>query len=325
MTSIEKAIEKVTAKRQQDLTDLQDVVEAPQEPFVPEPEPESDTIQAMAEAQYRETDQGEVHQREATVARYSRDTRPTQSEANNRVATFDIEQARSLGMLIPDETEGSIAEEFRRIKRPLINNAFGVNSALVENGNLIMVTSAIPAEGKTFVSVSLAISIAMELDKTVLLVDADVTKESATKLFKETKDPGLLDVIVQSEVRLEDVIVSTDIPKLSLLPAGQLRGRATELLASDSMRQIVQELASRYDDRVVVFDSPPLLVTSEAGVLASLMGQIVMVVEAEKTTQKRVAEAMALLDQNKPIGMVLNKSRTAERGGYYYGYYGYNS
>jgi exopolysaccharide/PEP-CTERM locus tyrosine autokinase len=191
----------------------------------------------------------------------------------------------------------------------------------VEQGNLIMVTSAVPAEGKTFVSVSLAISIAMELDKTVLLVDSDVIKESTTKLFTETNAPGLLDVILKPEVLLEDVITPTDIPKLSLLPAGQLRGRATELLASGSMRKITQELASRYDDRVIVFDSPPLLATSEASVLASLMGQIIMVVEAEKTTQKRVSDAMAMLDQNKPIGMLLNKSRSSGQGGYYYGYY----
>jgi len=309
MTSIEKAVEKVAAKQNQDVSDLAGTVEAATQPLAQE----SNAILSMAEAQ----------QREESVPPYSGDTRPEQEETHAHVARFDLDKARMFGMLTPDDAEGSIAEQFRRIKRPLLNNAFGINSTLVENGNLIMVTSAIPAEGKTFVSVSLAVSIAMELDKTVLLVDADVLKESATKLFHETQDLGLLDIIVNPKVQLEEVIVHTDIPKLSLLPAGQPRGKATELLASDSMRQITGELAARYDDRVIVFDSPPLLATSEASVLASLMGQIVMVVEAEKTTQKRVMEAMAMLDRNKPIGMLLNKSRSAERGGYYYGYYGY--
>lgn len=291
MTSIEKAAKQVAARQQQDAADLQDVVETNIEPLARE----SDAIVSMADAQLK---------------------------PHTRVAKFDLEQARAFGMLMPDDPDSSIAEQFRRIKRPLLNNAFGLSSTLVEKGNLIMVTSAVPSEGKTFVSVSLAVSIAMELDKTVLLVDADVVKESATKLFTDTETPGLLDVIVNPEVQIEDVITPTDIPKLSLLPAGRPRGRATELLASGSMRQITEELASRYDDRMIVFDSPPLLATSEASVLASLMGQIIMVVEAEKTTQKRVADAMAMLDPNKPIGMLLNKSRTAEHGGYYYGYYG---
>jgi receptor protein-tyrosine kinase len=226
-----------------------------------------------------------------------------------------------MGMLAPDDGETLIAEEFRRIKRPLLNNAFGTNASLVESGNLIMITSAIPNEGKTFVSTSLAVSIAMELDKTVLLVDTDVMKESATNLFHTETDLGLIDAIVDPNVSLGDIIISTDVPKLGLIPAGQLRGKATELLASDRMRDITEELAKRYDDRVILFDSPPLLATSEAGVLASLVGQIVMVIESGKTTQRQMADALTMLDQNKPIGLLLNKTKTSGGSGYYYGYY----
>ena len=286
---------------------MEDFVEAGTKPLAQEP----DAVIPLTEPQ----------RPEETVSGYGWDEYSPGGHDDVRVAVFDEDKARALGMLTPGDSEKSIAEQFRRIKRPLLNNAFGLESTLVENGNLIMVTSALPSEGKTFVSVSLAISIAMELDKTVLLVDADMVKESATQLFSKTEELGLLDVIVEPHVHLEDVIIPTDVPKLSLLPAGKLRAKATELLASGNMKQITQELASRYEDRVILFDSPPLLVTSESSVLASLMGQIVMVVEAEKTTQKRVADAVAMLDENKPIGMLLNKSRAADGEGYYYGYY----
>ncbi len=304
MTSIEKAVEKVAARRKEEKDRLGTA-------------DDSSRIESSATVPAREPQEARE-----TVLRYVEEPEAN-TTSTNHVAKLDLEMIRARGMLAPENGESSLAEQFRRIKRPLLNNAFGTSAMLVENGNLIMVTSAAPEEGKTYVTVSLAVSIAMELDKTVLLVDADMVKETATKLFHKESDLGLLDVIVDSRVRLEDAIIRTDVPKLSLLPAGRYRAKATELISSDAMRLITQELASRYDDRVILFDSPPLLATSEASVLASLMGQIVLVIEAEKTTQSRVKEAMALLDENKPIGIVFNKSRSAARGGYYYGYYGY--
>ncbi len=296
MTSIEKAIEKAAAKRREDAVESQNAVEAASESH------QRNTEAAAPAAEHGANGEG---------------------LASNHVATLDLKRVRAHGMMTPDAGDSPMAEELRHIKRPLLNNAFGPGAALVDDGNLILVTSALPGEGKTFISMSLAVSVAMELDKTVLLVDADILKESATKFFHEEMELGLLDVIVNPDVRLEDVIVRTNVPKLSFLPSGRPRGKATELLTSASMQQITQELGSRYNDRIIVFDSPPLLMSSEACVLASLMGQIVLVIEAEKTTQKRVAEALALLDQDKPVAMLLNKSRTSERPGYYYGYYGY--
>ena len=240
-----------------------------------------------------------------------------------RVLPLDLDRLRAIGLLTPDAVEGSLAEDLRHVKRPLLNNAFGPSATLAENTNLVMVTSAVPGEGKTFMSISLAMSIAMEVDKTVLLVDGDFMKSTATLLFNEQTDIGLLDVIGDPRLDLADAIVRTDVPRLAFLPSGRRRGKATELLASNAMSQIVHELASRYNDRIVIFDSPPLLAASEASVLAGLMGQVVMVVEAEKTTQKNFKEALAGLDRDKPIGLVLNKSRTKPRAGSYYGYYGY--
>ena len=306
MTSIEKAIEKA-AKRQEEMTVAENVVDA--------------AMESANEFSDAETAVGKS-QKTASEAVRDRAHKIIDQRTGTHIAKIDIRRLHALGMLTPDGGESSIAEEFRRIKRPLLNNAFGTSALLVESGNLIMITSAIPNEGKTFVSISLAVSIAMELDKTVLLVDTDVMKESATKLFHTETELGLVDAIVDPNVSLGDVILPTDVPKLGLLPAGRLRGKATELLASDRMRHIAEELATRYDDRVVLFDSPPLLATSEAGVLAGLVGQIVMVVESEKTTQRQMTDALATLNADKPIGLLLNKSKTTGGSGYYYGYYG---
>lgn len=307
MTSIEKAIEKA-AKRQEETTVAENVADA--------------AVESSNQTADAATTVGRSRRTASEAVRDSAHAVIGRS-AGKHMAKIDVGRMRVLGMLTPDASESALAEEFRRIKRPLLNNAFGASASLVENGNLIMVTSAIPNEGKTFVAMSLAVSIAMELDKTVLLVDTDAMKESATKLFHTEAEAGLIDAILDANVSLGDVILPTDVPKLGLLPAGRLRGKATELLASDKMQHIVQELATRYDDRVIVFDSPPLLATTEAGVLASLVGQIVMVVEAEKTTQRQMTDALAILDEGKPIGLLLNKSKTAGGSGYYYGYYGY--
>ncbi len=307
MTSIEKAIEKA-AKRQEEMTVAENVVDV--------------AMDSSGEFSDADTAVGKA-QKTASEAVRDRAHTVVDQRTGTHIAKIDMRRLRALGMLAPDDGESSIAEEFRRIKRPLLNNAFGASASLVESGNLMMITSAIPNEGKTFVSISLAVSIAMELDKTVLLVDTDVMKESATKLFHTEAELGLIDAIVDPNLPLGDVILPTDVPKLGLLPAGRLRGRATELLASDRMRYIAEELATRYDDRVILFDSPPLLATSEASVLASLVGQVVMVVEAERTTQRQMTDALAVLDAGKPIGLLLNKSKTTGGSGYYYGYYGY--
>jgi len=167
----------------------------------------------------------------------------------------------------------------------------------------------------------------MELDRTVLLVDADVVKPSVAHTLEMEADTGLIDVLVDDRVELSDVILTTNIPKLRVMPAGRRHQNSVELLASEDMRQLAQELSTRYPDRVVVFDTPPLLAATEAGVLANLMGQIVLVVEANKTPQYVVRESLGMVDVNKVAGLVLNKSRRPFGSEYYYyyrsGYYGY--
>lgn len=234
----------------------------------------------------------------------------------------DMNRLRKMGAITPDTEKSQVAEEFRIIKRPLIANAFGLGTARVKNGNLIMVTSSLPGEGKSFCAINLAVSMAMEMDRTVLLVDADVARPRLPEYFGIHADKGLLDVLQDKSLRLSDVLIKTNIAKLTLLPAGRTYKRATELLASAAMTRLVEDIGNRYHDRIIIFDSPPLLATSEASVLASHMGQIVMVVEAEKTSQEAVTEALNHIQSCEVVGMLLNKTTPSPGTDYYYGYYG---
>lgn len=235
---------------------------------------------------------------------------------------IDIDRLDEGGIITPNGTNNKIAEEYRLIKRPLLLNILGEGDMEMEHPNLIMVTSSVPGEGKTFSSVNLAMSLAMELDRTVLLVDADVAKPSFSRVFDIEVDKGLIDILL-GDASLEDTLLKTNIPKLTILPAGRRHQNSVELLGSEHMRSLTQELATRYEDRIIVFDSPPLLATTEAGVLAGLMSQIVLVVEANKTPHYVVRESLSQLDQSKYISLMLNKAQKNSGSGYYY-YYDYN-
>jgi protein-tyrosine kinase len=241
---------------------------------------------------------------------------PADESSASAVRAVDLNLARlkKMGVITPDAERSQTAEEFRLIKRPLIANAFGLGTPRVKNGNLIMVTSALPGEGKTFCSLNLAISMAMEMERTVLLVDADVARPRMMEYLAINPEKGLLDVLREDKLTLADVLIRTNIHNLRLLPAGQTYKRATELLASNTMTRLVAEMARRYPDRIIIFDSPPLLSTH--------MGQIVMVVEAEKTSQEALKEALAQIESCDVIGMVLNKTTPLPGTDSYYGYYG---
>jgi len=183
-----------------------------------------------------------------------------------------------------------------------------------------MVTSALAGEGKTFCAINLAISLALEVDRTVLLVDADVAKANVPRVLGLEADRGLMEVLLDRNVHLTDVLWKADIGKLAVLPVGGAHKHATELLGSEAMRGLLREMAERYRDRIIIFDSPPLLAASEAGALASQMGQIVMVVEAAKTSEAQIKEALGRIDAGRVAGLLLNK---ADGFSLEYGYGGY--
>ncbi len=239
----------------------------------------------------------------------------------------DSDALRSAGLIAPEYHEQLLANQYRDIKRPLIAHAFGKRATKIEDGNLIMVSSALAGEGKTFTSINLALSMAHERNHSVLLVDADVAKPHTSEMFGAPDEMGLLDALENPDIPIQSLILPTDVENLSVLPAGKPRINSTELLASTAMEDICTTLANLDEGQIVIFDSPPLLQTSEAKVLGSLAGQIVIVVRAEETSQDAVTGALSALDEGKAVNLVLNQVRQGF-GDYQYGYgygYGYGS
>jgi exopolysaccharide/PEP-CTERM locus tyrosine autokinase len=258
------------------------------------------------------------------IASEQKSFRVSNPSALSRRVEIDLDALTRAGIVSPNAPRSQIADQYRVIKRPLIQNAMGKGASAVANGNLIMVTSALPGEGKTFTAINLAMSIATELDCTVMLVDADVARPSVMRVLGLPAGPGLLDLVLDESTELSGMLMRTSIEKLTILPSGTPHPRATELLASDAMTRLLTDMAKRYSDRIIVFDSPPLLLATESRVLASHMGQIVVVVQAEKTLQSDVAQALATIESCPVKLMLLNQARTVFKGGYEYGYgYGY--
>ncbi len=241
-----------------------------------------------------------------------------QSAALSRRVEIDLEALAAAGIVSPNAPRSQVADQFRVIKRPLIRNALGRSISGLANGNLIMVTSALTGEGKTFTAINLAMSIATELDCTVMLVDADVSRPSVLSVLGLAEGPGLMDLVLGDSNNLASMLMKTNIDKLTLLPSGTPHARATELLASDAMTHLLNEMSKRYPDRLIVFDSPPLLLATEARVLASHMGQVVMVVQAEKTLQSEVTQALATIEHCPVKLLLLNQARTVPKEGYDY-------
>ena len=225
-----------------------------------------------------------------------------------RVVELDLARMQAMGLVTAAGGRTALVEDFRIIKRPLLKRAFAEPAQNGRPGNLIMITSSLPGEGKTFCAINLAMSIAMELDHTVLLIDADVARPSVLSTLGLPAHRGLMDVLLDDSLDVADVMLRTNVDTLSIISAGSSNPRATELLASQTMNALVEEIANRYPDRIVIFDSPPLLLTSEAHVLAAHMGQIVVVVEAESTTQHAVKEALGQLEGLDNVNLIYNKT-----------------
>jgi protein-tyrosine kinase len=239
-----------------------------------------------------------------------------------RIVAIDQLALREAGILPPQPQERQIAHQYRQIKRPLVSNALGRGTSRLPNGHLIMIASAMPGEGKTFTSVNLAFSMTLEKDLRVVLVDADIPKPHITRLFGLDAERGLTDVLSDRSLDVESLVLPTDVPGLFVLPAGTRTENATELLASNRMRDLVTQLARNDSNRIALFDSPPLLLTTESHALSDLAGQIVVVVRAETTPQSVVLDGLSFIPQGKPVSLVLNQCTDRMPSGYYY--YGYS-
>jgi len=219
---------------------------------------------------------------------------------------INLGKLRRDGYIALDNANTELSHNFRAIKRPLLNNVLGKGATVIDNANLIMLTSSVSGEGKTFSAINLALSMAMEKDKKILLVDADVSKPSHHEIFGVEMENGLVDYLSGRVKDVSRIINKTNVPSLSLIFAGGQSVHSIELFASQAMTSFLAELSSRYKDRVIIFDSGPLLLPTEASVLASHMGQVIIVVEAESTDQKLVKQSIDMLD-NRIVLLILNK------------------
>ncbi|GGW87079.1 XrtA-associated tyrosine autokinase [Alteromonas halophila] len=235
---------------------------------------------------------------------------------------IDTQSLNDRGLVAYAGDRKAINEEFREIKRKLIGNAFGKIAKTLNNPNIVMVSSSRPSEGKTFTATNLALSIASEQDKTVLLVDADVLRPNVLNTLGLKARPGLMEYLTGDVDDISDVLYPTNIDKLKIIPAGKSHHLSTELLASQKMHDTVDEFANRYPDRVVIFDTPPLIGINESAILANFAGQAVIVVEEGQTKISDIKNAVEGLSPEIAIGFVVNKSvHLDSEGTGYYGYY----
>ena len=212
------------------------------------------------------------------------------------------------GIVLPSSGFSRQIEEFRSIKRQVLSTILR-NAPSTEHGlnRLMMVTSAAPAEGKTYVSINLALAIAVERDFNVLLVDADAHRQSLVTRLGISCDKGWLDLLTEESLKPSDVIVGTNIANLSILPAGDARSEIPELMSSRKMAELVSALVSENTNRLVIFDSLPCLVSTEPTILASLVGQALFVVAAGETSREEIESSLRLLEGCPSINLILNK------------------
>ncbi len=224
------------------------------------------------------------------------------------------------GFVMPDAAITALAEEFRIVKRTLLLNAIGPTA--LPNGRRILICSAQANEGKTFCAVNLGLSMANERDIEVLLIDGDFAKPTVLSTLGIEGPVGLMDALADPDIDVETLVIKTDVGNLSVLPSGKYTNEATELIAADRTRQIIERLSTK-PNRIILFDSPPALAASPASVLAYHVGQVLLVVRADKTAEAELRDAVLLLGGCEEIQLLLNGARfapNARRFGSYYGY-----
>jgi len=279
-------------------------------------EPTADSLNKVQATNYQKNEQFKGNPIQRSV-------KTIDSLVAKRIVDLNFTDFSGRGIFFGGEEHYQIIEEMRSIKRPLMINAVGPQSQGIENSNLILVTSSMPGEGKTFTAINLALSIANERDKKVLLIDADVAKPSISKELGLKEGLGLVDYLESDEVDFSDIVLETNISGLKIIPAGKRHHHSTELLASDKMRHLSEELANRYSDRIVIIDSPPVLAATQADVLAGLVGQVVFVIGAGVTSRNIVKEGLRKLeDCDVVLGLLNRVTRDLSYNYYGYGNYG---
>jgi receptor protein-tyrosine kinase len=304
MNSIEKALQK-----QQQAAEAQSKSQVSQPQTVAEPKPSDSSIEKL---QAKQTGSSNTI-RSKTVK--------SDGIVSNTKIEIDLDMLSKKGFVSTNSDRQIINEEYRVIKRKLLDNAFGPLSKSLKNSNVIMVTSSRQGEGKTFTAINLALSIALEQDKTVLLVDADVLRPNLMRTLELKNEQGLMEYLLGDKENIAEVMCRTNLDNLRIISAGRSHHLSAELLASERMFDAVEEFANRYPDRIVIVDTPPLLGINETAILANLAGQALVVTEEFKTKLFDVEKAVKHLNPEMAIGFVVNKTEQVSLEGGGYGYY----
>jgi protein-tyrosine kinase len=246
--------------------------------------------------------------------------------ANANVVAIDRERLAALNFIVPDGPVTGLSEEFRIVKRQLLLAARGGKGFdAVTHGERILVCSANPNEGKTYCAINLALSMASEKDNRVLLVDADFAKPSILSTLGIETRPGFMDALADPARDAESLILQTDVDGLSILPAGSQTNQDTEYLAAARTTEIIDNLTRNDPSRIIIFDSPPALAASPASVLALHVGQTLMIVHADVTTDSALRDALSLLSGCEHVQLLLNRTKFSPTGRKFGNYYGYGA
>lgn len=251
---------------------------------------------------------------------------PAPAPKGTAFAQIDRARLRAMNFIDPDGPVSGLSEEFRIVKRQLLLAARGGKGLEpIDRGERILICSAHPNEGKTFCAINLALSMASEKDNRVLLVDADFAKPSVLARLGIPSSSGLMDALANPDADVEDYVIATDIDGLSILPAGAQTNQDTEYLAASRAEAVLDQLTAHDPARIVIFDSPPALAASPASVLALLVGQTVVVVHADVTTDSALRDALSLLSGCEHIQLMLNRAKFSPTGRKFGSYYGYGA
>ena len=321
MNTIERALAKKKSKQaaEENQQEALNPEESQQDVETQAPETSAEPIEQVAQTETTATSQEEVRTEAEPVS--GNNDGDDNKQVTTRHLDINLSELEERGFVSLTNSRRVVNEEYRVIKRKVLNNAFGPLSKTLNNSNVIMVSSPRPNDGKTFTAINLALSIALEQDKTVLLVDADVLRPSVMRELGVNFDKGLMEYLLGDVDSLSEVMYSTNIEKLKVIPAGESHHLSTELLASEKMWETVKEFSSRYSDRVVIFDTPPLLGINETAILANLAGQAVVVVKENNSRIGDVNEAIKQLNPDMSKGIVVNQSTRSRDSTGYYGYY----
>ena len=241
------------------------------------------------------------------------------SEPPKRRLDVNLSRLAAMGFVTPNATRNRTTDEMRLIKRAVLSGRMNASDS---NSNLILVTSAVNAEGKTFTAVNLALSLAAEENIQVLLVDADFYKRDAFSLMGLEQDVGLIDALQDATIDFRDILFETNIPNFSVVPSGEYHERSTELLGGTRVKEFFDDLAREHQNRLTIIDCPPLLLTTEAVALTSHVGQVLFVIRAESTREEQVRRAIELIDARPTVGLVLNRAKMkSNSSGYGSNYY----